>query len=157
MLASLLYLPGGSSSENDLGGLWSSSGRRGHFDLARDRPRDRDHRLLGAARRRLHALLAEPGSALHRLGVGYFLGATWVLALGCLVLDREVTDPVAAARRDRGRRRAAALALLAVTVDETDEAFANIYSTAVSVQNLLPGVPQRLGIVLVSAAATAAR
>jgi NCS1 family nucleobase:cation symporter-1 len=49
---------------------------------------------------------------------------------------------------------AAALALLAVTVDETDEAFANVYSTAVSLQNLLPRAPQRLLIVLVSAAAT---
>ena len=35
------------------------------------------------------------------------------------------------------------LALLALTVDETDEAFANIYSAAVSIQNLLPRVPQR--------------
>ena len=36
------------------------------------------------------------------------------------------------------------LALLALTVDESDEAFANVYSGAVSLQNLLPGVPQRL-------------
>ena len=35
------------------------------------------------------------------------------------------------------------LALLALTVDETDEAFANIYSAAVSTQNVLPRVPQR--------------
>jgi purine-cytosine permease-like protein len=40
-----------------------------------------------------------------------------------------------------------------VTVDETDEAFANTYSTAVSLQNLLPAIPQRL---LVVAAATIA-
>ena len=42
---------------------------------------------------------------------------------------------------------AAALALLALTVDETDEAFANVYSAAVSLQNLFPRVPQRLLIV----------
>ena len=35
------------------------------------------------------------------------------------------------------------LALLALTVDETDEAFANIYSTAVSLQNFLPRASQR--------------
>jgi purine-cytosine permease-like protein len=29
-------------------------------------------------------------------------------------------------------------------VDETDEAFANVYSAAVSLQNLVPSVPQRL-------------
>src|SRR5437016_1384740 len=39
------------------------------------------------------------------------------------------------------------LALLALTVDETDEAFANIYSTAVSLQNFVPRVSQRLLIV----------
>jgi purine-cytosine permease-like protein len=39
---------------------------------------------------------------------------------------------------------AAALALFALTVDETDEAFANVYSGAVSTQNLVPWVPQRL-------------
>ena len=36
---------------------------------------------------------------------------------------------------------AAALALLALTVDETDEAFANVYSAAVSTQNLLSRGP----------------
>jgi purine-cytosine permease-like protein len=65
-----------------------------------------------------------------------------------------VTDPVALPGVIAAGGAAAAIALLAVTVDETDEAFANIYSTAVSVQNVLPGVPQRVLIVLVSAAAT---
>src|SRR5207237_8766913 len=50
---------------------------------------------------------------------------------------------------------AAALALLALTVDETDEAFANVYSAAVSTQNLVPRVSQRALIVGVSVAATA--
>src|SRR5437764_805347 len=43
---------------------------------------------------------------------------------------------------------------LALTVDESDEAFADIYSTAVSIQNVLPRVSQRLLIVAVSATAT---
>ena len=42
-----------------------------------------------------------------------------------------------------GGGAAAALALLALTVDETDEAFANVYSSAVSTQNVLSRVPQR--------------
>jgi purine-cytosine permease-like protein len=45
--------------------------------------------------------------------------------------------------------------LLALTVDETDEAFANVYSTAVSIQNLFPRVSQRALIVGTSIAATA--
>jgi purine-cytosine permease-like protein len=48
----------------------------------------------------------------------------------------------------------ATLALLAVTVDETDEAFANVYSTAVSIQNLAPRAPQRALVVAVAAVAT---
>ena len=47
------------------------------------------------------------------------------------------------------------LALLALTVDETDEAFANIYSTAVSLQNVVPRASQRLLIVIVAVLATA--
>jgi purine-cytosine permease-like protein len=44
--------------------------------------------------------------------------------------------------------------LLALTVDETDEAFANVYSTALSLQNILPRAPQRLLIGLAATAAT---
>ena len=47
------------------------------------------------------------------------------------------------------------VALLALTVDETDEAFANVYSGAVSTQNLFPQIPQRALIVGASALATA--
>ena len=46
------------------------------------------------------------------------------------------------------------LALLALTVDESDEAFANVYSGAVSLQNLLPRVPQRLLVAGTAAVAT---
>ena len=49
----------------------------------------------------------------------------------------------------------AVIALLTLTVDESDEAFADIYSTAVSIQNILPRVSQRLLIALVAATATA--
>ena len=49
------------------------------------------------------------------------------------------------------------LALLALTVDESDEAFANVYSGAVSLQNLLPGVPQRLLVAATAGVATAGR
>jgi NCS1 family nucleobase:cation symporter-1 len=41
-----------------------------------------------------------------------------------------------------------------LTVDESDEAFADIYSTAVSLQNIVPRVSQRLLIVIVAVTAT---
>jgi len=50
---------------------------------------------------------------------------------------------------------ASILALLALTVDESDEAFANVYSGAVSLQNAFPRVPQRLLVACVAAVATA--
>ena len=49
----------------------------------------------------------------------------------------------------------AALALVALGVDETKEPFANIYSAAVSLQNVVPRVPQRALILVVAAAAAA--
>ena len=72
-------------------------------------------------------------------GLGYFVAATWMLVLGVLlVLTRGLSDPAELPAAVVGAGLAAALAVLAVTVDETDEAFANIYSTAVSLQNLVP-------------------
>src|SRR5438552_1403254 len=45
--------------------------------------------------------------------------------------------------------------LVALGVDETKEPFANVYSAAVSLQNVLPRVPQRLLILAVAGIATA--
>jgi purine-cytosine permease-like protein len=71
-----------------------------------------------------------------------------------LVLTRGLSDPAELPAAVVGAGLAAALAVLAITVDEADEAFANIYSSAVSLQNLVPRVPQRALVVLVSVAAT---
>jgi nucleobase:cation symporter-1, NCS1 family len=90
-------------------------------------------------------------------GLGYFVAGTWMLLLGVfLVLTRGLSDPAQLPAAVVAAGLAAALAVLAVTVDETDEAFANIYSSAVSLQNLAPRVPQRVLVALVSVAATIA-
>jgi NCS1 family nucleobase:cation symporter-1 len=87
--------------------------------------------------------------------VGYFIPSLWMFLLGSLlVLGRDLSDPVAVPAAVAAAGATAALALFAVTVDETDEAFANTYSTAVSLQNLLPGVPQRLLIVAAASVAS---
>jgi nucleobase:cation symporter-1, NCS1 family len=87
--------------------------------------------------------------------VGYFIPSLWMFLLGSLlVLGRDLSDPVAVPAAVAAGGATAALALFAVTVDETDEAFANTYSTAVSLQNLLPDVPQRLLVVASAAIAT---
>ncbi|MDF2751114.1 MAG: putative hydroxymethylpyrimidine transporter CytX [Gaiellaceae bacterium] len=88
-------------------------------------------------------------------GGGYLLASVWLWALGAILFfSRDITDPAALPVAVAAGGLGATLALLAVTVDETDEAFANVYSTAVSVQNLAPRLPQRALLVGVAAAAT---
>src|SRR5205085_18912 len=91
-------------------------------------------------------------SAFWGTSLGYFVPTLWCFGIGCLlVLARDIGAPeqIPAAVAAGG---AGVLALLALTVDESDEAFADIYSTAVSLHNLLPRVAQRLVIALGRAA-----
>jgi putative hydroxymethylpyrimidine transporter CytX len=93
-------------------------------------------------------------SAFWGTSIGYLIPTLWCFGIGCLlVLSRNISTPeeIPAAVAAGG---AGVLALLALTVDESDEAFADIYSTAVSIQNVLPRAPQRLLIVLVGITAT---
>jgi NCS1 family nucleobase:cation symporter-1 len=82
--------------------------------------------------------------------LGYLIGNVWFYALGALlVLALGVAADV------RGIGTAIALVaggspvLLALLVGESDNAFANIYSSAVSVQNVVPAAPQRRLIVAI--------
>ena len=87
--------------------------------------------------------------------VGYFVPHAWLFGLGALLfLSRGLDEGTALLTSIAAGGVAGALALLALTVDETDEPFANVYSAAVSLQNLLPQAPQRLLILLVAAGAT---
>jgi nucleobase:cation symporter-1, NCS1 family len=95
-------------------------------------------------------------SAFVGTGLGYLIPTFWMFGLGAvLVLSRGLDDPASLPAAVAAAGFASALALLAVTVDEVDEAFANVYSAAVSAQNVLSAVPQRLLIVAASALATA--
>jgi NCS1 family nucleobase:cation symporter-1 len=88
-------------------------------------------------------------------GLGYFVPTIWCVGLGILiVLARGVGDAQALPAAVAAAGGIAFVALLAITIDESEKAFADIYSTAVSIQNLLPRMSQRLLITLVSAAAT---
>ena len=83
--------------------------------------------------------------------LGYFLTNVWFYGLGALFL-------LALNLPDTGPEQLAAailaltggvVALVVILVDETDNAFADIYSAAVSLQNLWPHLSQRLLVVLV--------
>jgi putative hydroxymethylpyrimidine transporter CytX len=95
-------------------------------------------------------------SAFWGASIGYFVPTLWCFGLGTLlVLSRNVTDAADVPAAVAAGGAVSGFALLALTVDESDEAFADIYSTAVSIQNVLTRASQQALIVLVSAAATA--
>jgi nucleobase:cation symporter-1, NCS1 family len=85
---------------------------------------------------------------------GYALGNVWFYALGALlVLGAGLSDPSPAGLGQAIAALAGGwIVLLALLVGETDEAFADIYSAAVSSQNLEGRIHQRGAIVAVSAA-----
>jgi nucleobase:cation symporter-1, NCS1 family len=88
--------------------------------------------------------------------VGYLIPNVWLYALGAiLLLSRGLADAPSVITAIATGGAGAALALVALGVDETKEPFANVYSAAVSLQNVLPRVPQRLLILAVAGVATA--
>ncbi|MCC6179338.1 MAG: putative hydroxymethylpyrimidine transporter CytX [Chloroflexi bacterium] len=79
---------------------------------------------------------------------GYFVPHVWFYALGALlVLAAGVTSdpnaPIAPLLTAIASLTVGWVALLVLLLDETDEGFANVYSTAVSIQNLTPRFSQR--------------
>jgi purine-cytosine permease-like protein len=83
-------------------------------------------------------------SALAGSFVGYLVPNVALLALGSvIVLSRNIFDAASLPAAVVAGSAAAVLALLALTVGEADDAFANAYSAAVSLQNLAPEVPLR--------------
>lgn len=155
VLASLAYLTWWALDGADLGALWSRPGEGGlTFWQGVD--------VMVAMPVSWLPLIADytrftrgRASAFWGSGIGYLIPNVWLYGLGAiLLLSRNLADTTALMTAIAAGGAASAVALLALTVDETDEPFANVYSTAVSLQNLLPEVPQRLLIVLVAAAST---
>ncbi len=78
-----------------------------------------------------------------------------LFVLGAVIaMSRNISEAPALLTAVAAGGVASVLALLALTVDESDEAFANVYSGAVSLQNLMPRVPQRLLVGAVAAVST---
>jgi len=89
-------------------------------------------------------------------GLGYLVPDAWLLGLGVVIVSsRDLSDAAALPDAVVAGGLAAVLALFALLVTETDEAFANAYSAAVSLQNLVPRTPQPVLVALVTATATA--
>jgi nucleobase:cation symporter-1, NCS1 family len=156
VLASVIYLAWWIVDGAHVQRIWSEGGHKGSFWLAVDTvvavtvswaPLVADYTRFSRNRR----------SAFFGVGIGYLLPTLFQFGFGSiLVLSRNVDPnrPELILIAIAGGGVAAALALLALTVDETDEAFANVYSAAVSTQNLFPRISQRALIVGSSVLAT---
>jgi NCS1 family nucleobase:cation symporter-1 len=154
--ASIVYLAIWILRHGELDRLWHAPGSGGSFWLGVD--------LVIALTVSWVPLVADytrfsrtPRSAFIGAGVGYLLPTLFQFGFGAvLVLSHPaITGPTDVLTTVAAGGVGAILALLALTVDETDEAFANIYSTAVSLQNLVPRASQRWLIVGVATLATA--
>jgi purine-cytosine permease-like protein len=96
---------------------------------------------------------ANPGTATFPgTYLGYLTGNVWFYSLGALlVLTAAVTPDVSAIGHQISGLAGGAFVLLVLLVGESDQAFANIYSSAVTVQNVFPRASQRALIVGVAA------
>ena len=153
--ASTAYLVWWALDGADVGMLWSASGEGGmRFFQGVD--------LTVAMAASWLPLAADytrfsrsPRAAFWGTAVGYFVPLALLFGLGALLaLSRGLADPAAIFTAIAAGGAGSAIALLALTVDEADEPFANVYSASVSIQNLLPAASQRLLIAAVAIVAT---
>jgi NCS1 family nucleobase:cation symporter-1 len=141
--ASIVYLAVWIIQHGHVTKLWHAGGHGGSFWLAVD--------LVIAL------TVSWVRAAFVGAGLGYLLPTLFQFGFGAiLVLSHpSISGPADVLTTVAAGGVGSILALLALTVDETDEAFANIYSTAVSLQNYVPRASQRLLIVCVAVVATA--
>jgi putative hydroxymethylpyrimidine transporter CytX len=91
-------------------------------------------------------------------GVGYAVAHAWFYFLGVLLILSDIANNPADPKAFVVAVLAVPAGLIALgilAVDETDEAFANVYSASVSVQNVFPRWSQRRLSVLIGAVCTA--
>lgn len=83
--------------------------------------------------------------------LGYLLANVWFYGLGALfILTLQIAEPTPANLATAIMAlTGGVVALLVVLVDETDNAFADIYSTAVTLQNVFPRVSQRVLVIVI--------
>jgi len=85
--------------------------------------------------------------------LGYAAGNAWFYALGVLLVLGGAGGDAVGIGSAVVATAGGALVLLALLVGESDNAFADIYSAAISTQNVAPGVPQRAVVLVVGAVA----
>jgi nucleobase:cation symporter-1, NCS1 family len=156
VLASLLYLTWWTLDHADLGAFWAAPGDGESLWFGIDLMIALPASWLPLAADYTRFVRRERDAFAGTM-VGYLVPNAWLYALGALLVltNSAYGDTTSLLTAIASGGLAAGLALLALTVDETDEAFANVYSTAVSLQNVFTRAPQRLLVLVVAAVATA--
>jgi putative hydroxymethylpyrimidine transporter CytX len=151
VLASLAYLTWWALHAADLSALWARPGKGGFpsfwqgVDLMVAMPVSWLPLAADYTRFSRNGRGAFWGTA-----IGYLVPNMWLYALGAiLLLTRGLADAPSLLTAIATGGAAAAIALVALVVDETKVPFANVYSSAVSLQNVLPHASQRLLIAVV--------
>jgi nucleobase:cation symporter-1, NCS1 family len=93
-------------------------------------------------------------------GAGYLIANVWLYSLGAALVLTQRADPSPAGIASgilaaAGGSVAGLLFLVGLLVGETDEAFADIYSSAVSLKNIFPKLPQSVFAIGIAALGTA--
>ena len=148
MLATTLWLTYRLFSSNDIAVLWAKAGDGSlSFWVAVDIVISLPVSWLPLVAD-YNRFAREPRSAAWGTFVGYFITNVWFFALGALIL---LTSQVAQSPTEFATAialSAGALALVILLVDETDNAWADLYSAAVSTQNIFPKMRQSVLIVV---------
>lgn len=144
MLATTSYLTWLLLARHDIAALWARPGQGGFptfwaaVDLVIAMPVSWMP-LVGDYSR----LARRPAPAAWGTALGYLVANIWFYALGALVLLAANVAQEPKSFVEAIMLLAGPLALLVLLVDETDEAWADLYSCAVSVQNILPAASQQ--------------
>jgi putative hydroxymethylpyrimidine transporter CytX len=144
LIGSSLWITARVIARADLGAVWRSPGRGGMpFWLAVDLVVVMPISWLPLAAD-YNRFARGAGRGFVGTYCGYFVGNVWFYALGALlVLAAGVSADVFGIGTGVATVAGGPLLLVALLVGESDNAFADIYSSAVSVQNVVPDAPQR--------------
>ena len=101
----------------------------------------------------------DPSAARRGTFWGYLVANVWLYALGCLLVLGAGAAPspggiAAGILALAGGSIAGILFLVGLLVGETDEAFADIYSAAVSLRNVFERIPEKLFVVVIAVVGT---
>lgn len=144
LLATALWITVRALGAGDLGAIWRGPGEGGlPFWLAVDLVIVMPVSWLPLVAD--YTRFARPGSGgVAGTYLGYLIGNAWFYALGALlVLGAGAAADVLGIGTAIVGAAGGALLLIALLVGESDNAFADLYSAAVSIQNVAPEAPQR--------------